>query len=185
MKYLKFVALGLAFVSVSIGAQQFTAKTAQVQNIPGGGILTTIRNFEAPFGSYTIESEQATMFAPSSRSQAGMVELQRAFLADETGELSPIYVGNARLNLDDNGNAVDLRTDYAIVGKTGAADTRKDAAPVPNALGDSVTYSCSNGILYANGSSTGQSSVCVGSAEFSCVGNQLVIRLRQYKCVAG
>lgn len=116
----------LVLVSCGLAAQEFSSDSVQVQQLPGGGRLIIAVNYSSPFGAYEIQSERATLFTPSAQAQVTRIDLDRALLVDSSGHLPPIYVGNAHLQLDAEGNVTELTTDRAIVAAAATSVIRAD-----------------------------------------------------------
>jgi hypothetical protein len=127
----------------------------------------------------------------------GNTHVSKARIMDEGLVLT---AGNASYTVDENETprSIELTggVKFQIGNNIGAAD-RAVYYPELQVLSSrrvsllsdtTVTYSCQSGTLYANGTSTGSSSTCVGFLQIGCggsAGNTLTITRLKYACSGG
>jgi hypothetical protein len=187
----RIVVLSLAFILAAAPAiaQEFGGDTLNVRDLPGGGILTTVNDFQMPFGSYTIESERATVFAPSRHAKIVQIDFERAVLVDESGRQPPIYLGSSHLKFTSDHPEGELIADGSVIASARVHVDSASAKGVSSLSGGGLskphTYSFKDGIVQIDGKSTGQSSTCVGSMEMVCEGNSPRFVLVSTACTAG
>jgi hypothetical protein len=138
------VAIG---VSRAHGAEAVTGAAADsitVRSLDKGGMVTVQKGYQAKFGSSKLTAERAVGFSPNgvlwSRDRLENVVIEGGGLAQ------PLFMPAATLGSTTKGEPM-LVSDSV-------------ATAIANVI---VTYTCSAHIVYANGVSTGQKSVCLGA----------------------
>ncbi|MGH8041678.1 MAG: hypothetical protein ACREPN_06505 [Rudaea sp.] len=159
--------MGVSHAQVGAAAATGVSDSVAVRSLDKGGKLIVREGFQTTFGTSKLTADRAVGFSPDG--VLWSADRLENVVIEGGGLGQPLFMPEATLSSSAGGQPMLVSDSVTTASK--------------NTM---VTYSCTDGVIYANGVSTGQDHICLGPdfvVECSPDGQHVVTIRTQHACI--